>query len=102
MKKQTCKCHPNSPFLWASNPRDSMFMQDHTFRAKGVDGTKTTATIASEAVEKQRRAGKMPGSIPNIGTFSKAKEDALLAYKQFGLYTRAKPNVKPSPNKHEL
>jgi hypothetical protein len=102
MKKPICKCHPDSPFLWASNPRESMFMQDHTFRAKGEDGTKTTSQIASDVVEKQRKEGKMPGSIANIGKFTKAKEDAVLAYKQFGTFTRAKPNVKPSLNKHEL
>jgi len=102
MKKPICKCHPDSPFLWASNPRDSIFMKDHTFRAKGEDGTKTTSQIATDVVEKQRKEGKMPGSIANIGKFTKAKEDAVLAYKQFGTFTRAKPNVKPSLNKHEL
>ncbi len=102
MKNPICKCHPNSPFLWASNPRDSMFMQDHTFRAKGADGTKTTATIASDVVERQRKEGKMPGSMANIGKHTKAKENALLAYKQFGTHTRAKPNVKPTLNKHEI
>jgi hypothetical protein len=36
MKKQPCKCHPDSPFHWAHNPRPSVFMQDVAFRAKGV------------------------------------------------------------------
>jgi hypothetical protein len=28
-------------------------------------------------------------------------EQNLVAYKQFGIYSRAKPLIKPSPNKHE-
>ena len=97
----TCKCHPDSPFLWASNPRDSMFMKDHTFRAKGDSGM-TTSQISSALVEDQRKLGKMTGSIANLGRVTKEKELAVIAYKQFGIYSRAAPNVKPSPNKHEL
>jgi len=36
MKKQTCNCHPYSPFHWAHNPQPSIFMQIQSFRAKGV------------------------------------------------------------------
>jgi hypothetical protein len=36
MKKQTCNCHPHSPFHWAHNKQPSIFMQDATFRAKGT------------------------------------------------------------------
>ena len=36
MKKQTCNCHPNSPFHWAHNKQPSIFMKDPAFRAKGV------------------------------------------------------------------
>jgi hypothetical protein len=36
MKKQTCNCHPDSPFHWAHNKQPSIFMQDATFRAKGT------------------------------------------------------------------
>jgi hypothetical protein len=36
MKKQTCNCHPDSPFNWAHNKQPSIFMQDATFRAKGT------------------------------------------------------------------
>jgi len=95
-----CKCHPLSPFLWASNPRDSMFMKDHTFRAKGDTGM-TTSQIASALVEDQRKLGKMSGSIANLGRVTKEKELALIAYKQFGIYSRAHPNIKPTKNKHE-
>jgi hypothetical protein len=36
MKKQPCKCHPDSPFHWAHNQRPSIFLQDPLFRAKGA------------------------------------------------------------------
>lgn len=36
MKKQPCKCHPDSPFHWVHNQRPSIFLEDATFRAKGV------------------------------------------------------------------
>jgi hypothetical protein len=62
-----CKCHPNSPFLWRKNPRDSIFMADHTYRAKGVEG----------------------------------KSEAMLAFKNFGVYSRAVA-AKAKPNKHQL
>jgi hypothetical protein len=96
-----CNCHPDSPFLWASNPRDSMFMKDHTFRAKGDSGM-TTSQISSALVEDQRKLGKMSGSIANLGRATKQKEQALIAYKQFGIYSRAHPNIKPTKNKHEI
>jgi hypothetical protein len=96
-----CKCHPDSPFHWAHNQRPSIFMEDHVFRAKGAEG-KSGSQIATDFVEAQRGIGKMSGSIPNLGAATKEKELALIAYKQFGIYSRAKPNVKPQPNKHEL
>jgi hypothetical protein len=96
-----CKCHPDSPFLWAHNPQDSMFMKDHTFRAKGDTG-KSGAQLASDYVESQRQMGWNPGTIPRLGSQTKEKEMAVLAYKQFGIYSRAAPNVKPTLNKHEL
>ena len=96
-----CKCHPDSPFLWAGNPRDSMFMKDHTFRAKGAEG-KSGAQLATDFVELQRKMGKTPGTIKKLGSRTKEKEQALISYKQFGIYSRAHPNVKPSLNKHEV
>jgi hypothetical protein len=77
-----------------------MFMKDHTFRAKGAEG-KSTAQLASDFVESQRQLGKSPGTIHKLGSRTKEKELALIAYKQFGIFSRAKPNVKPTLNKHE-
>lgn len=96
-----CKCHPLSPFHWQETERDSIFMRDHTFRAKGDTGM-TTSQIASALVEDQRKLGKMSGSIANLGRVTKQKELALIAYKQFGIYSRAYPNIKPTKNKHEI
>jgi hypothetical protein len=77
-----------------------MFMKDHSFRAKGVDG-KSGAQLASDFVETQRQLGKLPGTM-KLGSHTKEKELALIAYKQFGIYSRAAPNIKPSLNKHEV
>lgn len=76
-------------------------MKDHTFRAKGAEG-KSAAQISSDFVESQRKMGKIIGTIHKLGSQSHEKELAMIAYKQFGIYSRAKPNVKPTKNKHEL
>lgn len=96
-----CKCNPLSPFHWAHNPQPSMFLRDHTFRAKGDSGL-TASQLASVVVTDKRKEGKMSGSIRNLGKVTKEKELALIAYKQFGTYSRAHPNIKPTLNKHEV
>ena len=101
MKKRTCNCHPDSPFHWAEHQRDSIFMADHTFRAKGADG-KSGSQIATDFVESKREMGKMSGSIQTLVKTKTEKEAELIADKQFGIFSLAHPNVKPSPNKHEL
>lgn len=94
----TCRCHPHSPFLWRNDPQPSIFMADHTYRAKGKSGL-SGSEIATVFVEGQRKLGKMPGSIRNLGAATKEKEQALLAFKQFGVYSRAGAAQK---NKHQL
>jgi hypothetical protein len=69
----TCKCHPDSPFLWRQNPRPSIFATDVAFRPKG--------TQVYEHL---------------------TKEENVIAYKQFSIHMRAHPSVKPTKNKHEL
>ena len=76
-------------------------MSDVAFRAKGAAGLSASQS-ASAVVDAKRKEGKMSGSISHLGTTSKEKELAMLAYKQFGIYSRAAPNVKPTLNKHEL
>jgi len=97
----TCNCHPDSPFHWAENPRDSIFLQDVTFRAKGSDG-RSGAQIASATLDKRREDDPMIGTIKNIGTGTnrRKEEERMLAYRQFGQFSRAKPSTK-MPNKHE-
>jgi len=68
-----CKCQSTSPFLWASNPRDSIFVKDPVFRPKAA----------------QTYAHLTP-------------EQNIVLYKQFSVYSRANPLAKPTLNKHEL
>jgi hypothetical protein len=68
-----CKCHPDSPFLWAKTPRDSMFVKDIAFRPK------TPQTYAHLTPEQN-----------------------IVLYKQFSIYSRANPMIKPTLNKHQL
>ena len=73
MTKQTCNCHPDSPFHWAHRPRASIFANDVAFRAKAAQ------------------------TYDNL-----TKEENVTAYKQFSVHSRAHPKIKPQLNKHEL
>ena len=79
MPKQTCTCHPQSPFHWAQNPQPSIFMADLHFRAKNT-AEKTSAQRVADSEEREKR---------------------LLAYKQFDVYSKVGQDGKRS-NKHEL
>lgn len=68
-----CKCHPNSPFHWKNIDRPSIFAQDIAFRPKAA----------------QTYAHLTP-------------EENVVLYKQFSVYSRANPLVKPTLNRHEL
>lgn len=82
-----CNCHPYSPFHWKKNPKPSIFVQDIAFRAKGVIVTEYGSHFTPEA---EKRKSK------------ELKEKEMIAYKQFGIFMRANPNIKPSLNKHEI
>jgi hypothetical protein len=73
MTAKKCKCQQNSPFLWAKNPRPSMFSSDIAFKPK-------KAQIYENLTQ----------------------EENLIAYKQFSIHSRAHPNKKPELNKHEI
>ncbi len=90
---------PNNPFNWRMRTEPSIFAQDPQFRPKGADG-KTGGQIMTEVLDKRRATGKDPGTIFGIGVQDKEKEERLLAYRQFGTYSRATPSIK-KPNKHE-
>lgn len=98
--KQTCNCHPDSPFHWAHNPRPSVFAQDVTFRAKG-SSDKSIGQVVTDNLDARRAKGEMVGYMHGIGSHTLKKEIHLLAYKQFGIYSKAKPSIR-NPNKHEL
>ena len=68
-----CKCHSASPFLWKQNPQPSMFVKDVYFRPK-----------KAQVYENLTKA------------------ENVIAYKQFSVYSRANPGVKPQLNKHEI
>lgn len=89
---------PNNPFNWRLRTEPSIFAKDIQFRAKGPEG-KSGSQISTEFVENQRKQGLEPGSITGLGKPTKEKEERLLAYKQFGVYSKAQPSKKP--NKHE-
>ena len=90
---------PNNPFNWRMRTEPSIFAKDHTFRPKGAEG-KTASQIVTDCVEQKRAEGIELGNIGNLGKPSKEKEARLLAYKQFGVYSKAVPSTK-KPNKHE-
>jgi hypothetical protein len=73
MTAKKCKCHPDSPFLWASNPKPSMFIKEVYFRPKKVQ------------------------TYDNL-----TQEENIVAYKQFSIHSRAHPKIKPQLNKHEI
>ena len=89
---------PNSPFNWRMRTEPSIFYKDPLFRAKGAEG-RSNSQIMTDFVEKKRAQGIEPGSIVGLGKLTKEKEERLLAYKQFGVYSKAQPSKKP--NKHE-
>jgi hypothetical protein len=82
-----CKCHPDTPFHWKHNTRPSIFIRDIAFRVKGIVVTEAGSYFAEESDTQKKTKD--------------AKEKELTAYKQFGIYLRANPNIKPSSNKHE-
>lgn len=95
------KLDPNSPFNWRMRTEPSIFAKDPQFRPKGTDG-KSSGQIMSDYVERKRAQGEEVGTIHGLGgrAISKERERELLAYKQFGIYSQAKPSIK-KPNKHE-
>jgi len=92
-----CTCNEHSPFLWHKHQRDSIFVQDSYFRPKGESG-KTTGQIASDSVDTRRAKGEDVGYMKGM---SRKREEEIIAYKQFGVYSRATVSVKPFKNKHE-
>ena len=89
---------PRSPFNWRNRTEPSIFAKDLAFTPR-KDG-KSNSEVQSEVIAKKVAAGESPGPINNLGKHTKAKEQQVLAYRQFGVYSRAVPSVR-HPNKHE-
>lgn len=89
---------PRSPFNWKQDKRPSIFAQDVHFRPRASN--KTAGQAATEVLDARRAAGPDPSTIYGLGAHTKEKELAMLAYKQFGIYSKAGPSLK-KPNKHE-
>jgi len=87
----------NNPFNWRMRKEPSIFVKDIYFRARS-DG-KTDSQRSSEVTEAKKINGKSPPVVPGLGESSRVRTEKLLAYKQFGVYSQAKPSKKP--NKHE-
>lgn len=88
---------PNNPFNWRLRTGPSIFLQDPYFRARS-DGL-TDSQRVSQLVESKKIDGKSPPVVPGLSKNEKKTKD-LLAYKQFGTYSKAMPSTK-RPNKHE-
>jgi hypothetical protein len=73
MTAKKCKCQLDSPFMWAKNPRSSIFANDIAYKPK------------------------KPQVYENL-----TLQENIVAYKQFSIHSRAHPNVKPQLNKHEI
>lgn len=90
----------NSPFNWRLRTGPSIFAKDVNFRPR-KDG-KSIGEVQTEIVDSKRARGELPGNLYGLGSpaNAKAREERMLAYKQFGVYSKAVPSIK-HPNKHE-
>ena len=86
-----------SPFNWRENKEPTIFAKDPYFRPKS--GGKTTSQLATESVDTRRANGDDPSKMYLLGNHKK-EEERMLAYRQFGVYSRAQPQSKKR-NKHE-
>ena len=87
-----------SPFKWRESREPSIFATDPHFRAP--TSGKTNSEAQTEQVQRRRAQGELPGHIHNLGKPSKKREEQLLAYRQFGIYSKAQPSIRVR-NRHE-
>lgn len=84
-KKPSCKCHPDSPFLWMNNPRKSIFIGDLAFRA--TKEGETFSQVSSRSVDTQRAKGTNAGYLKGI---SKNREAEILRMRTFHMFSMAR------------
>ena len=85
---------PRSPFNWHLRTEPSIFAKDPAFRPR-KDGLSVSQT-QTEQLNKRREGGEAVGTFHGIQS---KKTQEMLAYKQFGVYSRAQPGKRN--NKHE-
>lgn len=83
---------PRSPFNWKLYPRPSIFATDPSFRA-GKDG-KSVSEAQSAHLNKRREEGENVGYLHGIGKKNDSKVEQMLAYRPFGVFSRAKSKGK--------
>ena len=82
----TCTCHPQSPFLWRNDTRESIFVN------KQINQYARLSATQSAVVERERNNGR---DISHIAGISKANHAARLTeFKRFSVYSQAKPSLK--------
>lgn len=84
-KQCTCSCRHDSPFLWHSQYRPSIFYEDPYFRGK------TGSQAMTAHVDQQRAEGKLVGVIAGI---SRNREEEILRLRTFVTYSKAMVNDK--------
>jgi hypothetical protein len=89
---------PTNPFNWRMRTEPSIFAKDVSFTPR--KNGKSNSEVQSEVIAQKVANGESPGSINNLGRHTAEKERKMLAYRQFGVYSKATPSIK-HPNKHE-
>ena len=80
---------PLSPFDWRLNKESSIFAKDPAFcpRSSG----KTASEAQTENVERRRANGENPGHLNGISKKQNLLE-GIPAFRQFGIYSMARPS----------
>ena len=80
----TCTCTQHSPFLWAQNPRPSIFADDPSFKDK--QSAKTASQIASDVVARKRKDNIHHGTIYGL---AQEREHAIIRSRLMHIYSKA-------------
>lgn len=74
-----CTCPPQSPFRWREHTHPTIFARDNTFSPKGDTGL-SASQVASQGVQTQRDAGKVPGYLPGVSRDAAAEKERLVNF----------------------
>lgn len=92
IRPRGCKCHPDSPFLWAQTPRDSFAMEDRTMRTLGQKGLSATHTAALNA-ERMRVEGRAPELFKAVSR-KREEELKITRFRDFKTYSKVRTKEK--------